>query len=279
MVETSGAHWVYQDIRQLRAVSDVSTVHQDWDWISPGLAQEAISQGWWPGDGSKLDFAEALCTDRIGQESGLRRWGRATLLLEQQNSRIDLGFIRRLLSDHYEGCNEEVDPLDVPARPVPLCQHASGSRTEATAASLVVQLPAAAERLPVAWCAFGPPCINVYFPIFLEAELPEAFSSTSPEPATNRVWQRMRQVEAYLGNSRERWASVHEQLGRLQGQLDHEAEDFAVEGAALKQQGAVAELERLASLFVQHCLERFDKVFADLRPTVSSYQPSTPVSR
>jgi hypothetical protein len=33
---------------------------QDWNRISPGLGQHAISQGWWPGDGSKLDFVGAL---------------------------------------------------------------------------------------------------------------------------------------------------------------------------------------------------------------------------
>ncbi len=48
-VETSGPHWVYQEIRELRALSDASTVRQDWDWISKGLAQEAITPRPTPG--------------------------------------------------------------------------------------------------------------------------------------------------------------------------------------------------------------------------------------
>src|SRR5262249_2572353 len=122
VVETSGKHWVCQEVQQVRAVSNVSVVRQDWDRISHGLASHAIGQGWWPGDGSKLDFACALSESPTGHASGLRRWGRATLLLEQQNGHIDAAFLRRLLSDHYEGMHDEIDPLSDRTGPTPLCQ-------------------------------------------------------------------------------------------------------------------------------------------------------------
>src|SRR5262249_41870842 len=64
-VETAGCHWVYQEVLEVRAVSNVSTVRQDWDRISSGLADYAIGRGWWPGDGSKLDFAGALSEDPV----------------------------------------------------------------------------------------------------------------------------------------------------------------------------------------------------------------------
>src|SRR5262249_24339319 len=81
-VEAAGVHWVYQELKQVRAMSDVCTVRQDWDWISRGLATHAIEQGWWPADGTKLDFAGTVTQTREGHAAGLRRWGRATLLLE-----------------------------------------------------------------------------------------------------------------------------------------------------------------------------------------------------
>jgi dipeptidase len=270
-VEASAAYWVYQEVRELRALSDICTIHQDWDRISSGLAAEAIGRGWWPGDGTKLDFASAIGRPAPGREAALRRWGRATLLLEQQNGQVDTGFVRRLLADHFDGTDHEADPCGNAAGPVPLCRHARTAEGETTVASLVAQLPADPEAaLPVAWCSFGPPCVSVYFPVFVDGELPEGFRGNGSQGLN--VWRSSRRLEAYLGASQERWVQVREQLGRLQAQFDHEAEDFAAEGAALKQRGAVEDLQRLAGLFMQHCVEKFEEVVAGLRATPPSIQ-------
>ena len=37
-VEAAGTHWVYQQLREVRALSTVSTVRGDWDRISRGLS-------------------------------------------------------------------------------------------------------------------------------------------------------------------------------------------------------------------------------------------------
>src|SRR5207248_4013069 len=169
VVETAASHWVCQDVLQVRAVSNVCTVRQDWDRISKGLGGYAIARGWWPADGSKLDFADALSDNPVGEESALRRWGRATLLLEQQNGHIDVGFLRRLLCDHYEGTHCEVDPLAPRPTPVPICHHAA---ERGTAASTVAHLARDAQRLPRLECAYGPPCSGVYFAVLLDGELP-----------------------------------------------------------------------------------------------------------
>src|SRR5206468_2566847 len=103
LLETAGDFWVCQEIHAVRAASNSATVRQDWDRICRGLAGRAIEQGWWPADGSKLDFAGAVGADALMQVAALRRWGRATLLLEEQNGHIDAAFVRRLLGDHEEG--------------------------------------------------------------------------------------------------------------------------------------------------------------------------------
>ena len=48
-------------------------MRQDWERIARGLAGYAIGQGWWPDDGSKLDFAGSLNDQPVGRESALRR--------------------------------------------------------------------------------------------------------------------------------------------------------------------------------------------------------------
>jgi dipeptidase len=263
-VETAGNYWVYQEIHQLRAVSDVSVVHQDWDRIARGLAGRAIDSGWWPADGTKLDFAGALASSPARSASGLRRWGRASLLLEEQNGHIDRDFLRRLLADHYEGTRDEAHPLDATERPDPLCRHARRSAGWATATSLIASLGPARDHLPMAWVAFGPPCGSVYFPVFLEGELPASFACGGPSPSAESLWWRVQQLLGRAASTRQSWSEVRAALDGLQAHLDQEAEGLAAEGIALKCQGDLAELHRRAGYFMQHAVEEFDKVAGPL---------------
>jgi hypothetical protein len=49
----------------------------------------------------------------------------------------------------------------------------------------------------------------------------------------------------------------------LQARLDQEAEEFNSEGAVLRQRGALSDLHRQATFFMQYNLERFEAVLAD----------------
>jgi secernin len=252
-IETAGCHWVCQEIHQVRAVSDVGVIRQDWDRIALGLADLAIQQGAWPADGSKLDFVGALCDWPTGERSGLRRWGRATFLLEQHNGAIDLPCLRQLLADHYEGTRFEVKPLDPGPGPATICQH--GPLGEMTAASVVVQLAAAEDALPVFWYAAGPPCLGVALPVFVDGDLPAALAASD---AADSVWARAREVVRRLRLSPECWMLLRELNAPLQARLDQEAEEFAREAAQWKRQGRDDELRRFGGLFLEHALELWD---------------------
>jgi dipeptidase len=260
-VETAGPHWVYQEIGEVRAAGNACIIRQDWDRISPGLSDYVSGKGWWKCDGSKLDFAGAVTENPMGHASGLRRWGRATLLLEQQNGHIDSAFVRRVLCDHYEGTSFEVDPLATVQGPVPLCRHGIGTNALATAASMVAQIGGRSNALNIVWFAFGPPCISVYFPLFLESDIPELFAGRTI--AAEDLWTRSVHLHEQVLDP-ERRGLVRETLGRLQVRLDQDAEEFAYEGAALKQKGAFGETQRLASLAMQHSLELYESAMTSL---------------
>jgi secernin len=252
LIETAGTHWVMQEIGQVRAASDLSTIHQDWIRISRGLAGQAIQNGWWPADGSKLDFADAIADAPVGHDSALRRWGRATYLLEQQSGHIDACFLRRLLSDHYEGMQGETDPLQAEVGPYPLCQHGP---ERMTVASMVAPLHADPALPPLAWCAFGPPCLGVYFPIFLDGELPAPFRTGDREESDDSIWWRTHQLNRRLFGHPERAAEVCAAFDRVQARFDQEAEECAAEFG--RKSLDRADWQRRAGLFMQHCLERY----------------------
>jgi dipeptidase len=248
VLEACGPYWGMQRVGEVRAVTDVCGLRQDWDRIARGLSALAIGKGWWPEDGSKLDFAGALAPAGVDGAPALRRWGRATLLLEEHNGQIDTAFLRRLLSDHHEG--DALLPSDTT-----LCQHATVAPGEATAASLVAQLGPEDEPLPVMWCGFGPPCSTVYLPLFLDGELPEAFQAEGPRGGC-AVWRWMKG----LRGPGEHLTEVREQLAGLQVRFDQESRDFQTEAAILKHHGDADALHRLATSFMQHNVEAFASV-------------------
>jgi secernin len=262
-VEAAGCYWVYQEPREIRALGGLSTIRQDWSRIAPGLSEHAIAEGWWPADGSKLDFAAAVAPVPSGEDSpaALRRWGHTTLLLGEQNGHIDTAFLRRLLSDHPEGDDRRSGPsaADALIRRRPRTGHRDDP-SGATAASLVVSLGPNEGRLRVAWCAFGPPCLSVYFPVFLEGDLPAAFTCSTAETSPDAFWWRLRGAAAAPGEDAKR----RDLLARLQERFDQDADEFAAEGATLRSRGEHVELQRQATLFLQHCLERFEEAWSGL---------------
>jgi dipeptidase len=282
VVEAAGPGWAMQAIHQVRAVSDVAVIRQDWDRLAPGLGARAISSGWWPEDGSKLDFAGALSDNPTGRASALRRWGRATLLLEEQNGRVTPEFVRRLLADHYEGTRHEVDPLapveaagpvalatrrplGAPDRPsagpvTPLCQHGGEAGRLGTAASLVACLAADPDHSPVIWCAFGPPCLSASFPVLLDGEMPPAFSCGGSLFRADSLWWRAQQLVGSVGGDPRRAAAVREALARLQARFEQQAEEYVGEAAILRRRGETEELSRLAGSLMQSLVERFEEV-------------------
>jgi dipeptidase len=259
VLEACGPHWAMQAVGAVRAVSDVCHLRQDWDRISHGLADLAIARGWWPGDGSKLDFAGAVGPEGGDNAAGLRRWGRATLLLEQQSGQIHAQFLRHLLGDHVQ-----VPPTGPAAAPagLSLCQHAAGAGATATAASLIAALGPAPGLPPLAWWAFGTPCCGLYFPLLLDGELPAAFQAEAPG-AGCRVWRQMTRLQEGARRDARRHKALCEELTALQEQLDQHAREFLPEAAALQGRGG-RELERLAGSFMQHNLERFEDLHAAL---------------
>src|SRR6185295_8582137 len=74
LLASCGGHWAEQEVRQVRAVSGVCHLRQDWDRVSRGLADLVISRGWWPEDGSKIDFEGTVSEGGPPSSAGLRRW-------------------------------------------------------------------------------------------------------------------------------------------------------------------------------------------------------------
>lgn len=233
VLEMFGRHWAAQHVAEVRAVSDVCHLRQDWDRVSPGLASLAIERGWWPADGSKLDFTAAVGREGGDNATSLRRWGQATLLLEQNNGQIDSAAARRILSDCFVAENDSYP-----------------------AASLLTQV-GSAEGLPIAWYNFGPQGWGVYFPLFLVGELPAE-------------WLRMPELlrtPSIRPEQADEWRAAR--VG-LQQRFDRQTREFVAEATELRERGELEYLPRLAELFARHNLESWENLCLEFAPTAES---------
>jgi dipeptidase len=264
VIEAADTYWALQEIRSVRAVSDVSVIRQDWDRICPGLAQHVSDRGWWECDGNKLDFG-ALGVDPVGRASALRRWGRATFMLESQNGHIDLNFCRQLLADHYDDTHFEVDPLSGAAEPVPICRHATRQGGPVTATNFLVELHPQRPAAVMAWCSFGPPCLSLSLPLVLLPEtLPAAYHAATTAFRSRTMWQAARQLQQHVGLDAERWELVRERLVWLQARIDQDAEEFLHRAAEYHQRGRSDDLHRAAHHLMRSHLEQFDNLLDGL---------------
>lgn len=269
VVEAAGNSWASLECHEVRAVSDVALIRQDWQRIASGLADQVIAQAWWQDDGSKLDFSASLSARGRGDQEALRRWGRATFLLEQQNGRIDDTFLRNLLADHYEGTSSEMNPLRVKG-PTPLCQHASRTRDVATAFSLLAELSAAPDHVPLSWCAFGPPCVSVYLPVFLDGELPDLLTRGPAYPDLKSLWWQTHNLLNATGPDADAWGRLRQCLIAFQARIDQETDEFLSENRPLRSQDHAA-FARQAALFMQNHAEQLEaeylRIYASLAET------------
>ena len=251
VIETAGGHWVYQETQEVRASGGVRVIRQDWDRISRGLADLAIKRGWWPQDGSKIDFAGVVGEMTQEEKAALKRWTGASFRLQEQNGHIDLAFIRRLLTEQDES---EIEHQDSDF------SDWNSSTDDTTTASMVAGLSSKPGHAPMAWCALGSPCPGLYFPVFLDGELPELLSRSETLCAQTCA---SRTVSAAAGSQRGLWASARDSLLRLQARIDLETEEFLLEYAVIKEKGYAADLERQTSLFMEHNVEQVEEVLGE----------------
>jgi len=187
----------------------------------------------------------------------MRRWGRATLRLEQESGLLDGGLLREVLCDLAEAAC----PLDW-----------FGERE--TAASLLVRLGPAPGDLPIVWCAFGSPGVSIYLPVLPVPDLPAALQADqSPGCPLWRLLTRWRQESG----DPQRLPILRAALGELQQRIDEHLNEFLPEAIQLHRRGQHDDLRRLGGSFMQYCVERVEEMDGMLHGRAAVHESHTQV--
>jgi hypothetical protein len=110
------------------------------------------------------------------------------------------------------------------------------------------------------WCAFGPPNAAVFFPVWLDGELPAAFHETAADGTD--VWLQTYDLLALTeAGGRLR---LTESLERLQTIFEHDAETFLPQARLWKQRGEYVHLGNQATALMQKHIGLFAREYRHL---------------
>ena len=190
VLESSARHWVAKRVRNAAAISNLSTIGDDWALCSDGIDAHARARGWWCAPaGVRLDFRAAF-DDPTARPRAAGRYGRSCEYLAA--SAFSVETMKRHLRDHID-TGTVPHPASVARQSV--CVH-PGEIQAATAGSLVVELTG--DGPPIAWCSVATPCTSVFLPIPVGTPLPEPLVTGDRTPAPESAWWRAKRVEEWV---------------------------------------------------------------------------------
>jgi hypothetical protein len=253
VLEASGRYWALIECTSLRAVTDAAMIRQDWRRLAPGLHDFAIERGWWQDDGNKLDFVRCLGQKNDRTLAAQKRWGHQSLALAQQQGAIDLYFLRRMLADQEQ-----------------YNRHLYVPETSSFAGSFLIDLQSREEPI-LAWVAFGPPQLPLYFPLCLNGDLPVDFGDSIPVAPS--IQERLIELHKATHRKERDQARLLLAIEKLQVRFDQDAEEFQLKARELHTRGQTRRIADLATDMMRTHAELFA---TEHRKFLGREQPVTP---
>ena len=275
ILQTAGHEWAVKQVKGAVGISNVYSLEEDWDRLSPSGINEAMAQGWWTDASARFNFSEAYSreADRsVG--SGAMRRKRSCALLSKYTGNIDIQTMMALLSDHSDGSQpDEPFQTEISSGTSICVHHDDKGEGGNTAASLVAHLCDDGSRLPIYWCSFYSPCLAVFLPIFIEGELPQVLAIGDETPSDDSPWWLFRQLSLKLRlEEPELIPTVQAKWQELQTQLLTTAYEIAKEGKFLIERGCENTANQLLTRYmaenVEAMLETVREMLADVEQSV-----------
>lgn len=220
ILETSGRTWAAKPVTGGGAISNRISLGDDWVRASPDVRAGQSFQAWHdPRSWAAMADVRLACTlpavsgpqpirdardlAALMRHHGERPWGRPG------DDASDVG---------------ELPPakLEADGRGFSVCMHLRDY--QATAASMICELPNDPDRPMRAWVASGSPCVSVFVPVFPPSTVPDALG----EPAT---WQRFRSLRGDVEEGKRTLREVRTALAPVEAQLWAEADRIAPDPA------------------------------------------------
>ncbi|MEO8605654.1 MAG: C69 family dipeptidase [bacterium] len=266
LLETSERRWALRRVRRADSASNHLGIGADWDALADGTIEHAVANGWWSenADG-RFDFAAAyrdtgLAPDFIS--SGRHRRTCELLAAADLTPRS----LRAALRDHY-GSPTPRDVARDDAQAYAVCMHADPVGT--TTASMIARLSEDPDDLLRYWGSLGSPCVGVFLPYYVDAELPAVLARGGAAPAAEVPWWRFKHLLTLVEQDwPRRGQRARAFWDELEYALDGEAVEVEAKAVRLRRAGQGDAASRLLTRFmdanVALALERLERLIGEL---------------
>ncbi len=187
VLETAGKHWAAQKVKDVRTISNAITIGGDFDLCSPHLVDYAVERGWCRGE-QDFDFARCYSDPLYTHFSdAASRQCATTDALRGSRGRFSPQAAMQALRAHAPRKNGQYSP-DHGLTGADVCMHAGFGpvRNSQSAGSMVSQLK---EGAALHWfTATSAPCTGIFFPVWIDAGLPDLGRSPTGEYDERALW-------------------------------------------------------------------------------------------
>ena len=258
ILQTAGHEWAVKQVQGAVGISNVYSLEEDWNRLSPNGVDEAIAQGWWTDTSARFNFSEAYSrqADRLVGSGAMRR-GRSCAVLSKNTGNVDIQTMMALLSDHSDGSKPDESFQTEITKGTSICiHHDDKGQGGNTAASLVAHLCDDGSRLPIYWCSLYSPCLAIFLPMFIEGKLPEVLAIGDETLSDDSPWWLFRQLSLKLRLEKPELIPVVQAKWReLQTQLFTTAYEIAKEGKFLIERGCENTANQLLTRYMAENVE------------------------
>lgn len=266
IIEAVGHDWAVRRVENSATISNVCTLGAPADRVSPGARRRATEAGLFEtGSGEPFSFA-GVFADSGQSASGIARQCRTETLMGKHSGRVDAQTVMRILSDHSSGADPSEPLVEDVAGQLSVCLHRTeGDTPGASAASLVADLCATTDRLPVYWCGMYSPCMTLFLPVFIEGDLPPALAIGGEKPVSGSPWWSFYRItHSGLSGGAGRRAEIRSAWAPLQRELMESAYEMARRGRELIDGGKPGQASALLSGYMSESFGRAMEIAASL---------------
>ena len=247
VLETVGRHWVAQEVRHTRSISNRATIAGLGDRRSEGLLHHAVQRGWCSAS-DRFDFA-ADVSDRLytTAAAGRARCAATTSFLQRRAGSLDVADIMALLRSHAQPPGK-FDPAHG-LTGADVCMHAGPGpiRISHTVGSLVCRIDA--DGITGWITGTSTPCTSIFGPVWVDAGAPTALRALpkAQDDSSTLWWRHERLARLVQRDYRQRHRVYAEDRDALERELLGESLDAI--GQGVQERSAVSE----------RCLSRADQ--------------------
>jgi dipeptidase len=267
LLETSERRWALRRVRTVGSASNHLGIGTDWDALAGGTIEHAIAKGWWPENAAgRFDFAAAFRDLELAPaviSSGRHRRTCELLAAAALTPRA----LRSALRDHYGAPTPRSEISLDDERYFAVCMHADPVGT--TTASMIARLPEYPDNLLRYWGSLGSPCVGVFLPYYVDADLPAILARGGCDATPDAPWWRFKHLLTLVEQDwPRRGQRARAFWDELEYTLDGEAAEVEAKAVRLRRAGERDAASRLLTRFmaanVGLALERLERLIGEL---------------